>query len=85
MVPINLSSKGQLTIPKKFRQRLQLTGRRRVTVEQLKDGTILIRPIRSILHLAGTIELKGPLLSPREERLAVEERLGKERGGEGRN
>ena len=80
MFPTNLSSKGQLTIPKRFRQRMKLTGRRRVVIEQLKDGSVLIRPVRSILCLAGSLTSKRPLLSPKEERRAMQEGLAKEKG-----
>lgn len=82
MFPTNLSSKGQLTIPKKFRQRMKLTGRRRVIIEQLKDGSVLIRPMQSIMHLAGSIALKRPLLPPElERREFMLEQLAKEKGG----
>jgi len=81
MFPTNLSSKGQLTIPKQFRQRMKLTGRRRVVIEQLKDGTVLIRPVRSVLHLAGTLTLKKNLLPPQQERREVHDALAREKGG----
>jgi len=81
MFPTNLSSKGQLTIPKKFRLRMKLTGRRSVLVEQRPDGIILVRPVRSVLQLAGTLSLKRPLLTPEQERRAVQDMLAKERGG----
>ena len=81
MFPTNLSSKGQLTIPKQFRQRMKLTGRRRVVIEQLKDGTVLIRPVRSVLHLAGTLNLKKNLLPPQQERREVYDALAREKGG----
>jgi bifunctional DNA-binding transcriptional regulator/antitoxin component of YhaV-PrlF toxin-antitoxin module len=68
MIPTNLSSKGQLTIPKRFRQRMKLAGRRRVFVEQRPNGVVLIRPAPSILELAGKLQLKRPLLSPEDER-----------------
>jgi len=81
MFPTNLSSKGQLTIPKQFRQRMKLTGRRRVVIEQLDDGTVLIRPVRSVLHLAGTLSLKRPLLPPQQERREAHDALAREKGG----
>jgi AbrB family looped-hinge helix DNA binding protein len=78
MIPTTLSSKGQLTIPKSYRQRMRLTGRRRVYVEQLDDGTVLIRPAKSVLHLAGTLGLKRPLLNPEEEKREMHRQLGRE-------
>ena len=79
-VPTNLSSKGQVTIPKKYRQRMKLTGRRTVFVEQLEDGTVVIRPARSVLNLAGSLSLKRPLLSPEEERRAVHKQIAERKG-----
>ena len=80
MIPTNLSSKGQLTIPKKFRQRMKLTGRRRVFVEQRANGSVIIHPAPSILDIAGKLDLKRPLVSPEEERrlthLAMARRTG---------
>ena len=57
--------KGRLIIPRRYRARLK--GRQRVFVSELADGSIVIRPGRSILHLAGSLKLARPLLSPSEE------------------
>lgn len=81
MFPTNLSSKGQLTIPKRFRQRMKLTGRRRVAIEQLNDGTVLIHPVRSILKFAGTLSLKRHLLPPQQERHEAREVMAREKAG----
>jgi bifunctional DNA-binding transcriptional regulator/antitoxin component of YhaV-PrlF toxin-antitoxin module len=80
MFPTNLSSKGQLTIPKKFRQRMKLTPRRRVFIEQRFDGSVLVRPAPSILRLAGTLSTNRSLLSPRAERRAMQSGLAKQKG-----
>ncbi len=80
MIPTNLSSKGQLTIPKRFRKRMKLSGRRRVVIEQLKDGTVVVRPVRSLMDLAGSMTPARPLLSPKAERRATQLAVGKERG-----
>ena len=66
-----ISSKGQVTIPVAFRRRLKLTRNRQVQIEQLADGTVQIRPIRSILELAGCLKTNRPMLSVREERRAA--------------
>ena len=68
MVRTNISSKGQITIPQIFRQRMALTGKQEVEIDQMADGTVVIRPVASILDLAGSVTLNQPLLSPQEER-----------------
>jgi len=47
---------------------MPLTGKQEVEVDQLPDGSVIVRPVASILDLAGSITLKRPLLSPQEER-----------------
>ena len=68
MIRTNISSKGQLTIPQVFRKRMTLTRKQEVEVDQLPDGSVIVRPVASILDLAGSITLKRALLSPQEER-----------------
>jgi len=68
MVRTNISSKGQITIPQIFRKRMPLTGKQEVEVDQLPDGSVIVRPVASILDLAGSIALHRPLLSPQAER-----------------
>jgi len=68
MIRTNISSKGQLTIPQVFRKRMTLTRTQEVEVDQLPDGSVIVRPVASILDLAGSITLKRALLSPQEER-----------------
>jgi bifunctional DNA-binding transcriptional regulator/antitoxin component of YhaV-PrlF toxin-antitoxin module len=71
MVTTHLSTKGQLTIPLAYRRRMNLTGRQRVHLDQLADGTVVIRPAPSILPLAGTLPLRRPLAAPERERQEV--------------
>ena len=68
MSKARISSKGQVTIPRRFRERMQLTDQQQVEMEQLEDGAVIIRPIRSILHLAGRFKTGKPLLPPDAER-----------------
>lgn len=81
MIPTNLSRKGQLTIPKHFRQRMKLTGRQRVILDQLADGTVVVRPARSILHLAGSVPAHVPPLSVQEERDAIHQAMAERSKG----
>lgn len=68
MVRTNISSKGQITIPRFFRRRMALTGKQEVEVDQLPDGSVVVRPVASILEIAGSVVLRRPLLSSQEER-----------------
>ena len=68
MVRTNISGKGQITIPQIFRQRMALTGKQEVEIDQMADGTVVVRPVASILDLAGSVTLNQPLLSSQEER-----------------
>jgi bifunctional DNA-binding transcriptional regulator/antitoxin component of YhaV-PrlF toxin-antitoxin module len=71
MFHTHLTSKGQVTVPQRFRKRMKLTGRRSVIVNQLADGTVVIKPSKSILHLAGSVPGRVPPLSVKEEREAI--------------
>ena len=75
MFQTRLSSKGQVTVPQKFRRRMKLTGRRSVTVDQLPDGAVIIRPAKSILHLAGSVASRVPPLTIKEERQAAHDAM----------
>ncbi len=47
-----VSDKGQITIPAKARKKLGISRRSRVEVE-VRDKEVVIRPMRSILDVAG--------------------------------
>ena len=78
MVRTNISSKGQLTIPQIFRKRMTLTRKQEVEVDQLPDGSVIVRPVASILDLAGSITLNRPLLSPQEERQQARQSMARQ-------
>jgi bifunctional DNA-binding transcriptional regulator/antitoxin component of YhaV-PrlF toxin-antitoxin module len=78
MVRTSISSKGQLTIPQVFRKHMTLTRRQEVEVEQLPDGSVIVRPVASILDLAGSISLNRPLLPPQEERQQARQRMARQ-------
>lgn len=69
-----ISKRWQVTIPVAFREKLLPTQRREVVIEQLPDGTVQLRPIRSIMELAGCLKPRRrvPALTEREMRKAVE-------------
>lgn len=78
MVRTTISSKGQITIPQIFRQRMSLTGKQEVEVGQLPDGSVVVRPVSSILDLAGSVTLSRPLLSPQEERRQARQSMARQ-------
>lgn len=68
MIKTSLSSKGQVTIPRSFRKRMNLTGNQTVEMHQLSDGAVVLRSVPSILDLAGGLKPSRAILSPKEER-----------------
>jgi AbrB family looped-hinge helix DNA binding protein len=78
MIRTNISSKGQLTIPQVFRKRMTLTRNQEVEVDQLPDGSVVVRPVASILNLAGSITLNRPLLSPQDERRQARQSMARQ-------
>ena len=75
MFHTRLTSKGQVTVPQRFRARMKLTGRRSVVVDQLPDGAVVIRPAKSILHLAGSVPARHPKMTVEEERNAIHDAI----------
>lgn len=71
---VSVSSRGQATIPKEFREALGIDAPGRVKFVRTEDGEIAVRPIQSAKDLRGV--LKGK--TDEQERTAVE-RLREER------
>lgn len=63
-----LTSKGQTTIPKQIRDRLDMKAGDRMTFTLMADGTMLVRVKRkSITELAGILHRKGRKAVPVEQ------------------
>lgn len=62
------SSKGRVTVPKQVRQRIKPADRPAVMVDRRVNGAVVIRPVASILQLAGSFQHCGKALTPQEER-----------------
>jgi len=77
MEKANLSSKGQVTIPLSFRKRMHLTPTQTVELDQMPDGAVILRPVRSILDLAGGLEPPGITLSREQERKRARELMAR--------
>lgn len=71
---VSVSSRGQATIPKEFRDELGIDAPGRVKFVRTEDGEIVVRPITSVTDLRGI--LKGK--SDEQGRSAVQ-RLQEER------
>lgn len=63
-----LTSKGQTTIPKDIRERLQMKAGDRMTFTLMPDSTVLLRvKNKSVLSLAGSLRKKGQKALPVEQ------------------
>jgi len=79
LTEVVLSSKGQMVIPKEFRDVLGLRPGQRLEVEVMTEGTILVIPIPG--DVAKAMRLPG---AERLERALIEERAREEEHGKGR-
>lgn len=52
---VNISKRGQATIPKEFRDELGIEAPGRVRFIRKKDGDIVVRPTRSLTELRGIL------------------------------
>ena len=52
MTAVRVSDKGQITLPAEVRRKLGITSKSKMDVE-VKDGEIILHPVKSIMDLAG--------------------------------
>lgn len=71
---VSVSSRGQATIPKEFREELDIDTPGRVKFIRTKAGEIVVRPIDSVTDLRGVLEGKTD-----EQGRSATERLREER------
>nr|WP_313686923.1 AbrB/MazE/SpoVT family DNA-binding domain-containing protein [Halobellus sp. DFY28] len=71
---MSVSSRGQATIPKEFREELGIETPGRVKFVRTEDGEIVVRPITSVTDLRGVLEGKTD-----EQGRSATERLRDER------
>lgn len=50
---VNVSQKGQATIPKRFRERFDIDAPGRVRFETNEEGALLVKPVKSITSFRG--------------------------------
>lgn len=55
---VSVSARGQATIPKEFRDELDIDAPGRVKFVRTEEGEIVVRPIRSITDLRGVLKGK---------------------------
>ena len=51
-----LTDKGQTTVPQEIRQALGVAPRQRLVWEVRKDGSAIVRPVPSVMELAGSLK-----------------------------
>jgi bifunctional DNA-binding transcriptional regulator/antitoxin component of YhaV-PrlF toxin-antitoxin module len=67
MLTSTLTDKGQTTVPLEVREALGITPRHRLVWEAKKDGSAVVRPMPSVMELAGSLKSKVRFSSIREE------------------
>lgn len=67
MVTSTLTDKGQTTVPQPIRQALGVAPRQRLAWELRQDGSAVVRPVPSVMELAGCLKSEVPFTSIREE------------------
>ena len=67
MVTSTLTDKGQTTVPREIREALALRPRQRLVWETRKDGSAVIRPLPTVMELAGCLKSDVPFTGIREE------------------
>jgi len=74
---VSVSSRGQATIPKEFREELGIDTPGRVKFIRTEEGEIVVRPIHSVTDLRGVLAGKTD-----EQGRSATERLRKERAAD---
>lgn len=67
MLTSTLTDKGQTTVPQEIREALGVSPRQRLVWEIRKDGSAAVRPMPSVMELAGSLKSDVPFASVREE------------------
>ncbi len=83
MTHSTITDKFQTTIPREVREALQLKPRQRLSYEVRKDGSVVVRPEPALDELFGSLKLRRPVASTREEKQAAREAMAREAAGEG--
>ena len=83
MAQSTITDKFQTTIPLEVRLALKLKPRQRVSYELRSDGSAVMRPAPGLGELFGSLKLKRPAASAREEKQAGREAMAREAAKKG--
>ena len=83
MTQSTITDKFQTTIPREVREALQLKPRQRLSYEVRTDGSVVMRPELALDELFGSLKLRRPVASTREEKQTARESMAREAAGEG--
>jgi bifunctional DNA-binding transcriptional regulator/antitoxin component of YhaV-PrlF toxin-antitoxin module len=78
MAQSTITDKFQTTIPVEVRLALNLRPRQRVSYEVRGDGSAVMRPAPGLDQLFGSVKLKRPVASAREEKQASREAMARQ-------
>lgn len=78
MVTSTVTDKGQTTVPQEVREALGVAPRRRLQWEVRNDGSAVVRPVPSVMELAGCLKSEMPFTSIQEETEAATTAWGDE-------
>jgi bifunctional DNA-binding transcriptional regulator/antitoxin component of YhaV-PrlF toxin-antitoxin module len=78
-----ITDKFQTTIPLAVRLALKLKPRQKVSYEVRPDGSAVLRPEPDLDELFGSLKLKNPVKSSREEKKAARNAMACEAAKEG--
>jgi bifunctional DNA-binding transcriptional regulator/antitoxin component of YhaV-PrlF toxin-antitoxin module len=73
MTTSTLTRKGQTTVPLEIRRALKLKPRQRIEWVRRADGSVLVRPLRSVGSLAGSLRSRVPFPGLEQEKEAAAE------------
>lgn len=82
MTQSTITEKFQTTIPREVREALQLKPRQRLSYELRTDGSVVVRPEPPLDALFGSLKLRRPVASTREEKRAAREAMARDAAGE---
>ena len=83
MAQSTITDKFQTTIPLEVRLALKLKPRQRVSYELRSDGSAVMRPAPGLGELFGSLKIKRPAASAREEKQAGREAMAREAAKKG--
>ncbi len=67
MVTSTLTDKGQTTVPQEIREAMGALPRQRLVWEARNDGSAVVRPMPSVMELAGSLKSEVPFTNILEE------------------